>query len=348
MTTTRAWSDPELGEAQGLGDDRPRGGAEVKTELDPGLAVVRYLYDNSRIDQGWAVLEDRGFTWWGSDLAQRVWSEPGLDDDGIEIFRVFARTALLKEVSDVPRATQGVDGLNAMSVGSALVVDPGARTVSSIASMWVHQDTAGWVSSTFSVIAAIQVAQAHEQASALAPLLTGEPASSGHPDSGVRTEADEMLGLLAVVGADGEGPSLWAGDEMVETLRQLRQLPIVTLATGDETGISLELPYRQTTTLIQLDTNEPHPALGNGLLVRISLPGDRGPGPDWASMRNHQELDSLTRSHFLGSWVGSARFPTFVSFYPNLTARTGMGSLNIAFSTINRAMWVASLGRTEG
>jgi len=226
------------------------------------------------------------------------------------------------------------------------VLDAEAGTVRSVASMCAHEDSMNWVARSFSVIAAIQVAQAKQQATMLAPLVAGELAVSAHPDPGPRPEPDEMLDLLDIVKADGEGPSRWAGDEMVATLAPVQELPIVTLATGDETGVTIEVPYRQTTALIQLDTAEAHPGLGNGMVVRLSLPGAAGPGPEWAAMRNRQELESLTRSHFVGSWVGSASFATFVSFYPNLLARTSMGAINVALSTINRAMWIANEGRS--
>ena len=348
MSETTTWADPGLGQMPGLGNERSRGGAEVKAGLEPGLAAVRYLYDNSRVDSDWSVLEGRGFTWWADNLAQRVWAEPGFDDDGIKVFRVFAETDLVRGVGDMPGVMQAVDAFNGLSAGSALVVDAEAGTVHSVASMWVHEQSKDWIARTFSVIAAIGVAQAGQQASMLAPLVGGEVAISEHPDSGPRPEPDEMLGLLDLIKSDGAGPSQWAGDDMAATLAQVQALPIVTLANGDETGVAIEVPYRQTTALIQLDTAEAHPGLGSGMVVRLSLPGDAGPGPEWAAMRNRQELETLTRSHFVGSWVGSASFATFVSFYPNLLARTGMGATNVALSMINRAMWIANEGRSAG
>ena len=127
----------------------------------------------------------------------------------------------------------------------------------------------------------------------------------------------------------------------------LQRSPIVTLASGDEKGLTFEVPYRQTTALVQFATDEAHPSLGNGLLVRCSLPGGPGPGPTWAALRNRQELESLTRAHFLGSWVGLASFATHVCFYPNMVARTGLSVMNAAFSMINRIRWLAELGHTD-
>jgi hypothetical protein len=344
LSETSDWTDRELGEVPGWGNDRPPGGAEVKLELDPGLAAVRYLYDNSRIDPKWTVVKDRGFTWWAHDLAQRVWSEPGVDDAGIEVFRVFAATDVVRGVTDPEGAGTAIDAWNARTVGSALVLDPDTGAVRSMTSMWAHDQSREWVARTFSVVAAIQVAEMHEHAPTLAPLFGGETAVSAHPNAGARAEPDEMLDLLDMVTSAGAGPSQWAGPALADALEQIRKLPGVGLATGDESGISVEVPYRQTSALIQMDTRESHPEFGSGMLVRISLPGDAGPGPVWAAMRNGQELESMTRSHFLGSWVGSARLPTFVSFYPSLLARANMGPVNVLLSTVNRVRWAAQVG----
>jgi hypothetical protein len=345
-TPTPAWMNPTLGDSRGVGNDRPRGPAESKRELDPGLAVVRFAYDNSRVDQRWSAPEERGYAWWAQRLRQRIWSEPGLDDEGIEVFRIFVRTDLVRGVTDTAQARLAVDAANAMAAGSALIVDAEAGTVSSVASMWVHEQTREWVARTLSVVAAIQVAQAHALVEVVALLTTGEPDVSAHPTSGLRPEPDEMLGLLDLVKQVGQRSSAWANADLVDTLGQVRGIPIVTRATGDESGMTLEVPYRQTPALIRLDTREAHPALGHGLLMQLSLPGDAGPGPDWAALRNQQETESLTRSHFLGSWVGSASFPTFVAFYPNLIQPAGMSTLNIILSTINRVRWLAELGRS--
>jgi hypothetical protein len=40
--------------------------------MDAGKALIEHLYREMRIDDEWAVKEDRGFTWWRGSLAQRV------------------------------------------------------------------------------------------------------------------------------------------------------------------------------------------------------------------------------------------------------------------------------------
>lgn len=339
------WTDRDLGEMPGLGNDRPRGGAEVKPELDPGLAVVRYLYDNSRVDEQWSVINGRGYTWWADGLAQRVWSAPALDDDGIDVFRLSVETDLVTGVVDAAAGVRAVDALNGLTSGSALVLEPDAGTVRAVASMWVHEQSLEWVARSLSVIGAIQVAQAQQQAIMLAPMVNGELALSAHPGSGARPEPDEMLGLLEIVRMDGRLQPRWAGALMESTLGQLRGLSIG-IASGDETGITLEVPYRQATALIELDASWAHPDLGTGMIARLSLPGGAGPGPEWAAVCNRRELASLTRAHFVGSWIGAAPFATFLSFYPNMLARAGMGAVNVVLSMANRARWMAEDGRS--
>ena len=53
--------------------DRP---AEWDVAHDAGLQVVEFVYRTMRIDEEWSIREPRGFTWWGHQLAQRVWAEP--------------------------------------------------------------------------------------------------------------------------------------------------------------------------------------------------------------------------------------------------------------------------------
>ena len=348
MTSELAtWTDVELGEMPGMGNERPRGGAEIKGELEPGLAVVRYLYDNSRVDAEWSVVRERGYTWWADGLAQRVWSEAAFDDDGIEVSRLFVETDLVRGVADEAAAVRAVDSLNGLSAGSALVFEPDAGTIRSVASMWVHEQMLDPVARSLSVIGAIQVAQAQQQATMLVPMVGGELAVTSHPESGVRPDPDEMLGVLAIVRMEGQAQPHWVGEAMESALEQLQRMPKVVLATGDETGITLEVPYGGATALIRLDTSWAHPDLGTGLMARLSLPGDGSHGPEWAAMRNRQELDSLTRAHFIGGWIGSTPFPTHLSFYPNLLANTGMAAVNIALSTINRVDWIAEERRSR-
>lgn len=343
MSEDRRWDDPDLGSVHGAGNERAAGKAELKEDLAPGLAVVRFAYDNSRVDPDWSQRDARGFTWWGHRLPQRIWAERSIDDAGIAITRVLASTEVVRGIEDLARAVATVDVANALALTSALVVDEGERTIRAIASAWVHSQSVEWAAPLFSIVAAVQVAAAEQQADLLAVLAGGEVAVSGHPVSGARPEADEMFGLLGLLEADGQGGSRWAGADMEAALAVVRNMPDVTLATGDAAGITAEVVHGSCTSLVQLTTHERHPTYGSGMLVRVSLPVQLEDGPGWAAETNRREVATLVRSHFLGSWVGGSRFPSFVAFYPNFMAYSRVGVVNVAMSTVLRAGWAANL-----
>src|SRR5262245_48487736 len=74
----------------------PGGLPWARRTSDLGLAMVDAIGHSMTLDADWSLRTERGFTWWGKDLAQHVWAEPGVDDDGFNIFRLHARTDLLR------------------------------------------------------------------------------------------------------------------------------------------------------------------------------------------------------------------------------------------------------------
>jgi hypothetical protein len=327
-----------------MGNVRPRGPAELVGDLDPGAAAVRWVYDAMRIDPEWSVWDDRGFTWWGYRQAQRVSSDAGLDDDGFVIYRLHAQADVLRELYVTEEILGMVSALNRMCVTSALVADPDLGSVGYRASMWVHEDTLEWVSKVFQLVVAIQAAHATAQGELLADVIGGEPAFTAHPQSGSREKPDEMLGLLEqYVVPLGQEPSRWSGPEMGGVVELVRRGPYIVLASGDAEGLTTEFPLLDGTSLLQVGTDQPHPSLGNGMLVRLSLP-EHAPDVDggaWANDMNRRELASLTRAHFLGGWVVAEGTPTFVTFYPNALKLMPGDIQSLVMSAGLRAKWFA-------
>lgn len=296
-----------------------------------------------QIDEEWCTWQDRGFTWWGHECAQRVWSEPGYDDEGIAIHRLHAQADLVADVDVTPRVLEALNAFNTLVVLSALHADGHQGKVSYRVSMWVHEQSMDWVAHLFKLVVAIQAAHANAQAELLAPLLEGKPDKTSHPSSGSRSAADEMLLINEqIVVPAGVAPSVWAGSEMAD-LSERWVSRFCVLGNGDETGLTQEFPFPGGTSLLQVTTEEPHPALGNGMLMRLSLPErvSEAEGPGWANAMNSNELVSLTRSNFVGSWTVVNGTPTFVSFYPN-AARLSDGLLtNLVINATSRSRWVA-------
>lgn len=311
---------------------------------DPGARVVELIYENLQVDEQWSLREDRGFCWWGQNFAQRVWSEPGYDDDGIVIYRLHAQTDVVRGVDVTPSVLQGLNALNMLTVLSALIAVPEQGKVLYRASMWVHDQSVDWVVPIFQLAVAIQAAHANTQGELLASIIGGEPDRSAHPESGERPAMDDMLLINEqLVAPAGEASSRWAGPEMAEFTDRWAGRFVV-LASGDETGLTEEFPFLDSTSLLQVTTDQPHPSLGNGMLLRLSIPEhvSDSDGPAWANRMNLGELASLTRTNLLGSWTVVNNTPTFVAFYPN-AAHVREGVLtNIVMNAGSRARWIAA------
>jgi hypothetical protein len=167
--------------------------------------------------------------------------------------------------------------------------------------------------------------------------------TSAHPQSGPRSEMDDMLNIFNRVNAEGQRPSAYAGQEMEQLVAKFQEMqPPCVMASGEKTGLAAEFPYPgpPVTSLLQLSTTEKDPRAGNGLFVLLTVPE----GTDDAASARHAlelngtELNFPTWTHFLGSWM-SQRTLTYAAFYPNFVHR--MGCLqNIAMATVSRARWL--------
>jgi hypothetical protein len=115
------------------------------------------------------------------------------------------------------------------------------------------------------------------------------------------------------------------------------------LANSDATGLTAELPWDEgavshvqgflggpqgRTSLLRLTTTERHPALGSGLLCRLTLPLSYGQDQiaRAACRLNLLELAAIDAPPFLGAWTvdPETRRPTYVTFWPNVLYRRGV------------------------
>src|SRR5580700_11300759 len=64
-------------------------------KTDAGMAVVDNYFNVLEIDEKSCLREERGFTWWGEDLAQRICSDPPVARGGTAVWKVHARTDFL-------------------------------------------------------------------------------------------------------------------------------------------------------------------------------------------------------------------------------------------------------------
>lgn len=310
--------------------------------MDVGLRIVQDLYQTMQVDAEWSVRTERGFTWWAKDHAQRVWADPPEESDGIRVSRLHARTDLVTGFEPRPE-NLALLAVGAMRGTVAGVVRHPERPdrLQLATSVYAHAQNREWTGLLFSVAVPLQATEAHLQGPPLAMRLGAEVAATDHPASGRRPHHDQMLDLLEdCILPAGTGPSLWPGLEMQRVLDLLQQGPGV-LATGDAGALTAEFPFRGRTALLRVITDQRHPLLGNGLLLLLSLPLSGAPGELCRSALelNEQELRSMTRAPFLGSWsFGGPWGLTFASFLPNLVYRPGLLP-NLVIGMANRARW---------
>ncbi len=314
-----------------------------ETPSDPGLELVRRFHRNMQIDPEWCVWEERGFTWWGQNLAQRVWADPPEKDGQGETFhRLHAQTDVFDGFDDCDEQVDLLNILNHSASLSAFVVaqdTPGRVRLCS--SMLLYPDNEEYVRLVFATAVALQAAEAFVTASWMPGELGSGlvPAESQHPRSGERFLADQMLDFIeAGIRPHGEGSSRYAGVAMEKLGKDLLRPPCL-FASGSTTGVTAEFPHPQHSYMLRLLTGQDHPRLGAGLLVTLNLPEGND---DLATARaalglNAREVaGSGLNTHFLGSWCASPSGLAFSAFFPNRMANDGIAA-SAAFNMIHRA-----------
>ena len=300
------------------------------------------------VDDEWCTWEARGFSWWGYHHRQRVWSEPGRDDDGIVIYRVCAETDIAHGVSSAAQTSAVLSNINRYAPLDALILDAERERVVLHTSVYAHEATAKWLASLLSLSAILQPVRAAGVFNVLREALGTELDTSPHPDSGWREEPDEMMGVADTLYIPhGEGDSAWSeSDEFEEVTAFLNTGNC--FASGDRDGLTAEFPFgSERTSMLRAFSNERHPWLGSGLLLQLHLPLNQS-SEDAVELAGH--LNQLERrggvmAHSLGSWTtdpDSGSYPVYVTFVPTLLYSRGMLQ-NLAMAMWRRSRDVANL-----
>lgn len=324
------------------------GMASKSSADDLGLRAIREIYQRAMIDEQWSLWEERGFSWWGHRLRQRIWAEPGVESDGFEIFRICAQTDCLCEVEITDKLLGALGLIAREATVAAPVLDPDSRTLSLFSCVYVHEEIFNWaVHNLFVPSILIQVIEAERMAEAGPEVFeTGTPDYSGHPSSGFRRKPDDTLRFIdRVIRPVGEMTRRW---------RNCRELPRVAeilnqtncVASNGGGVLTAEFSFGNDTCLFQIDANAEHRLLGNGALVTLRLPmqWDFTVAARAAAAWNRAESRTCTFVSFLGSWaveeLGSSFCPMFVSFSPSAVYGDGL-ALNLALMMASRARWAA-------
>lgn len=312
---------------------------------DQGLEFIRRVHQKLQVDPEWCVWGERGFTWWGRNLAQRVWAEPARRDGEGETFcRVHAQTDVFDGFDGSDQQVQLLNLLNHTVTTSAYVpAGDGSGRVRLCCSMLLYPDNERFVWLVFATTVAMQAAEAAINTSWLSDEFRGGlvNAESHHPESGERHLSDEMLEFIDLaVRPEGEGDSRYVGEAMEQLGKELLRPPCL-FASGSPEGVTAEYPHPKHSYMMRLMTGESHPRLGSGLLVTLNLPeGSQDVETARAALAlNTREAESPdVPVHFVGSWCASVAGLAFNVFFPNVLANPGI-PISVAGNTVRRAKW---------
>lgn len=315
---------------------------------DLGVEQVEGVYHQFQIDPEWSLPEPCGYSWWPHRLRQRVWSEPGFDDEGETIWRLCAEIVLLEGVAE--EALEQTVQFGRAPLLTQLLIDPEQRTASLLTSIYMHQGNAGWlVPQLFATMTALQVIEAERELEVMVRLFGGEPAIAPHPTRGVRLCPDQILELgNALLKPMGDSTSAWRGSrEFSECAERLEQVNCV--ANSDPDGLTVEFPFGPSDiSQLHVRVDQPDPVLGHGLSLSLCLPVVQGLGVTTKLIHRlaQAELRVYTRAHGYGTWsvlkTRGGFVPVYRAFVPNaIYAPTLM--TNLVFTELLRAQWVAGL-----
>ena len=300
-----------------------------------------------QIDERWMHRRPRGFTWWGHQLAQRVWIDPVEDYHGTPIARLHIESDLLTDVADATRAIDALVPLNRAASLSSLALDEAGR-VRLHASIVVTPDNASLAGTLALHTIAIQAADAHIKAAPLAEFLGARVAASAHPSRGPRSEPDDLLDALAFYADKGAGASPWAEVDF-RAMALMQPRPWVLARTAPD-GLDAELPFLGShpsvldgssgaaapeTALLQVRTAHRHAQLGAGLQLRLALPVRTG-----AAVANQLNLAESIRpeGHQLGAWTIDEQNLACYTFVPAVAFAEGLVE-TLVWHLAARTLW---------
>jgi hypothetical protein len=283
----------------------------VSAELE--AAILNFIIDRLQIDDHWFEWGGRGFRWWAGPLAQRIVFSPRRTLHEAQVSTLHIETDLLADVSLGNSTWEGLAGVNQFATMSAYVADVAARTISLHASVTVTEEN--WMLARVLALhaAALQVADAHAEASEMAAAFGAAVRRTAHPTHGPREAHDEMTGVLSVYQERGQAPSPVTTEELARLVHLEPRPWLLAVNEPDRLVADLDFAAGQPARL-EVDRSVTHPALGSGVRLRLAIPVE----PDAAiAQRLNANEAAQPDAHQLGAWcLDPERGLAFVSFVP--------------------------------
>lgn len=310
---------------------------------DLGTQIVAKVYESLRFQEHWTCNVGRGFIYWASDYALTVKADLGNFHNAYTIFRVYSEIDLLRGKGQPGKVEIPLAHAMQDASLSALLYDPHKDIYKLECSIYAHDDNEAWLTKAFLGAVGLQVANAHTLSKELAGTLGLNPASSGHPEHGMRENADPMVQAMErFFRPFGTQPSKWLGSpEWDEARYQVRRIAIDSRTDGtSELYATLEWLRDKPIELI-ITANRTHKELGNGLYCTLKVPWgtDEHAAAHIALQFNAMERAEWNWCHDLGSWCSRGGDIEFNCFVPNIS-HAANALPELTHDMANRAKWV--------
>lgn len=261
------------------------------------------------------------------------------------ISAVMQVTSMLpRELASFMRKRAGLAGTMNRFAMLGGVYDPGAGKLRVGSRLTLHEaDASAWAAVHLPLVT-LAVTQSHRA------LIDGAAAQLSDDQVNPRKAAESLMGGWGR--PKRNRVSAWTRQDMVSVQRRLAQFFV---CTAGPSGLTAEFglepgqtsaalgPEHANTALLQLFTDQPHPALGAGLFGLLQMPHQAGDARRAAArcMRlNRWEMATDDLPPHFGAWCpgGLGSNSAYVFFLPNVAHR-------IEGVALNFAMWCASRAR---
>lgn len=278
-------------------------------------------------DEQFSYLLPTGFTWWPDEYAQTVEIlREQTGPRGETGYLVCVRTELLRDLDLTDAALAEINGLSMRYAAmSGPVYDPPARRLDLWSLARVHDDNGPWMRDLLAGAAVTQIAEARMLAPVLAERTGALTATSGHPESGLRTSPDRIVSAAVDFVNAGGQPCAWSEAEFRDTVS--RHMIGIPGATAGGRGFTVDVPFGGRTSRLQVLGDQPHPLYGSGLLVLQRFPVNAESDVEGIRLALSLNAADLTREHTgygFGSYTYADGDIHFTGFVPNALYKPGL------------------------
>ncbi len=308
-----------------------------------GQEFVAAVHDLLRVNDTYVMDSPTGFTYWAGDFATRVETDIGIFRQSVSIYRVTAETEFIKGKGHMEELATALEGEMDQCTFSGPVYDAPSDTFRLFCGVYAASDQAVWLKRTFAAAVALQIAEAHELARRLSQKFHVAQAASAHPQSGFRTIPDPVLANAgSFFQSTGDQPSKWEGVPTWEQAGWMMEREARHFDTDRQTYMHADFDWvcGEDPLTLDLRTNEPHPKLGNGLHVTLTVPMRLSPQAIGHLLLdlNTYEKSEYKRCHTLGSWCNHNGKLAFREFIPNALFDEDYLE-DVCVSMCTRAIW---------